>query len=85
MNQLYYNGKILTMEDDEIAEAVLVKDGIIVEVGKYKDIANKSHDAEKIDLNGHTMIPAFIDPHSHFSGVANSLLQVPLGETVSVE
>ena len=85
MNQVYYNGKILTMEDDEMVESVLVRDGIIVEVGKYKDIVNKSPYVERIDLNGNTMIPAFIDSHSHFSGVANGLLQIPLGETVSVE
>ncbi len=30
-------------------------------------------------------MPAFIDAHSHFSGCANALLQVPLGEAVSFD
>lgn len=33
-----------------------------------------------VDLKGATMLPAFLDAHSHFSGYANSLLQVPLEE-----
>ena len=33
-----------------------------------------------VDLKGATMLPAFLDAHSHFSGYASSLLQVPLEE-----
>lgn len=38
-----------------------------------------------VDLKGATMLPAFLDPHSHFSGYAMAQLQVPLEETVSFE
>lgn len=36
-----------------------------------------------VDLRGATMLPAFLDPHSHFSGYAMAQLQVPLEEAVS--
>lgn len=36
-----------------------------------------------VDLKGATMLPAFLDPHSHFSGYAMAQLQVPLEEAVS--
>lgn len=38
-----------------------------------------------VDLKGATMLPAFLDSHSHFSGYAMAQLQVPLEEAVSFE
>ncbi len=82
MKKLYFNGTIVTMEKDTYAEAVLEEDGVITVVGKKEDLELLAQDAEKVDLKGKTMLPAFIDAHSHFSAYANSLLQVPLEETV---
>lgn len=33
---------------------------------------------KKIDLKGYTMLPGFIDPHSHFGMVSNTMGQVDL-------
>lgn len=85
MKQLYFNGQIVTMEQEEYQEAVLVEDGVIIEVGKLKQCEKNAEGAEYIDLNMHTLLPAFIDPHSHFSGVASALLQIPLEEAVTIE
>ncbi len=82
MKKLYFNGTIVTMEKDTYVEAVLEEDGVITAVGKKEDLELLAQDAEKVDLKGKTMLPAFIDAHSHFSAYANSLLQVPLEETV---
>ena len=66
-SQLFYNGTILTMEDDKpIINAIYVENGIINKVGdedKLRKIANKGTDF--INLNGHTLMPGFIDPHTH--------------------
>ncbi|MEG1560412.1 MAG: amidohydrolase [Clostridia bacterium] len=78
MQKLYYNGIILTMEGSSLPEAVLTEDGIIAAVGDYNTLLAISKNAEKIDLAGKTMLPAFIDPHSHFSSYATSFLQVSL-------
>lgn len=84
MQKIFYNGNILTMEQPLVAEAVLVVDDIIESVGALEEILkNASPDAEKIDLMGKTMLPAFLDAHSHFSAAANAKLQIPLEEAVS--
>lgn len=38
----------------------------------------------KVDLQGRALLPAFVDPHSHFAGVAVSKLQAPLEDCASV-
>lgn len=80
MNEiLYFNGDILTMEEDLYTEALLIKDGKIAKVGTKEELLNLcSKDAKMIDIRGKTLMPSFIDPHSHFIGYANSFLQVSL-------
>ena len=78
--RMYYGGTVLTMEDILYAQALLVEDGVIRAVGSEAEVrAAAGRDCEMVDLKGHTLMPAFIDAHSHFSGCANALLQVPLG------
>lgn len=70
MNKLYYNGKIITMENqNDNIEAVLVIDGIIEKIGNFDDVEkiSKKYDVEKVDLNGKTLMPSFIDSHGHIS------------------
>lgn len=77
--RFYFNGDIITMENSLYAESVLTYDQKIIKVGKKNEILKYTdEDTEKIDLKGKTLMPAFIDAHSHFSGVANSFLQVSL-------
>lgn len=70
---IYFGGAIVTMDDTNPgAEAIAVKDGKIVAVGKKDAVLNyKGPDTKGIDLGGKTMLPGFIDGHSHF---INSLL-----------
>jgi predicted amidohydrolase YtcJ len=62
-------GPILTMEGDKPAyvEAVVVDDGKIVFAGAAAE-AMKQKTATTVmkDLAGKTLVPGFIDPHSHF-------------------
>lgn len=80
MKKIYYNGQLITMNDqNREAEALMIEDGIIKAVGSNKEVLKlQTCDTEMIDLDGKTMMPAFIDPHSHFFGVANSLTQCDL-------
>ncbi|WP_406644870.1 amidohydrolase [Aliisedimentitalea scapharcae] len=69
MNQtLYFNGPILTMDDkNNVVEAVLTEADTIVAAGAETDLrAQLSSSATEVDLQGKTMLPAFIDPHGHF-------------------
>lgn len=67
MGQIFFNGNIITMEDNQQqVEAVYVKDGKIAAVGSL-DAINKYQTAETemIDLDGNTMFPGFFEPHIH--------------------
>lgn len=85
MQNVYYHGKIITMEKDALyVEAVAVKDGKIFAAGTKEDIQNRCKDGWSwIDLQGHTMLPGLIDSHSHFSGAAIGFTQVDLGGAAS--
>lgn len=81
---IYYNGTILTMEEELYAQAVLVEDGKILAVGSEEAVrAAAGKNAELVDLMGHTLLPGFIDPHSHFTACASQTLQVDLEGAVS--
>lgn len=74
MKTLYYGGDILTMEQPLYAEAILVEDGIIRALGKKEDLAAiAGADTVRFHLNGHTLLPAFLDPHSHITSFSNTL------------
>ena len=71
---IYSGGDILTMDDVQpSAEAIAIKAGRIVAVGKRQQIekAHKGSTTRMVDLGGKTLLPGFIDPHSHY---INSLL-----------
>jgi len=71
---IYFGGDIITMEGEspEYAEALAVKDGLILFIGaKDEALKLKTNDTRLVDLQGKTMLPAFLDPHSHY---INSLL-----------
>ena len=67
MQTLYYNGDIITMENEnDHPEAVLVENGKIAAVGDLTSVqAKKDADCTLIDLEGKTLMPSFIDGHGH--------------------
>ena len=71
-NSIYFGGDILTMAGDqpEYAQSLVVADGKIIFVGdKEPAMQYADSDTELVDLLGHTLLPGFIDPHSHVYGV----------------
>jgi hypothetical protein len=89
---IFSGGPILTINDAQpTAEAVAVKDGRILAVGARAEIA-KAHQGPKtamVDLGGRTMLPGFIDAHSHafligFQALAANLLPPPDGGCTSI-
>lgn len=63
----FYNGRVITVSDnDEIEEAVGIKDNKIVFVGTDEEL-NELIDDETvlIDLDGRTLTPGLIDSHYH--------------------
>jgi predicted amidohydrolase YtcJ len=64
---IYTNGEIITVNDAQpAAEAVAVKDGKILAVGGGDDVMGYlGPSTEVVSLKGRTMIPGFVDGHSH--------------------
>lgn len=67
---IYFGGDIITLEDNLYVEAVLVENGMIKDLGSFNSLKENYKDASLINLDGCTMLPAFLDAHSHLSGVA---------------
>lgn len=87
MTKIYCNGNIITMDDNcPVVQALLVENGKILKRGTDEEIlSRKEKDTVCVDLKGKTMLPGFIDGHSHFAGVANTLLQCDLSQTRSFQ
>lgn len=72
---IYFGGDIVTMEGDapQYAEALAVKDGKILFVGSKEEALKfeAKGTTKLVDLQGKSMLPGFLDAHSHY---INSLL-----------
>ncbi len=83
---LVFNARIYTVDSSfSIAEAMAVKDGKIVAVGKTAELEEKYDSPEKLDAAGKFIYPGFIDAHAHFVGYGTSLQRVNLMGTESWE
>ena len=70
MKTLYFGGPILTMDKaNPRAEAVLTDGGNIIAAGPLKKLEEMAADASRVDLNGRTLMPSFIDGHGHMIGM----------------
>ena len=83
MKRLYFGGNIVTVGTD-LPFAVLTENDRIAALLSKNEALSCDAD-EKIDLQGLTMIPSFIDPHGHFASYAMSLLEISLDDTESAE
>ena len=70
-DSVYVGGNILTMNDEQpIAEAVAVRGGRIQAVGRLDDLAPYlGSDTRRVDLQGRTLLPGFVDSHGHVQGI----------------
>lgn len=81
---IVYNAKIYTVNDKfEVAEAMAIKNGKILSIGKTADIQKNYTATESINANGKPIYPGFIDAHAHFLGYGQSLQNVDLRGTTS--
>lgn len=84
---IFYNGTVITVDEyNTICEAIYVRDGIIRYRGSTKEIFEfKNENTTLYDLNGKTVLPGFMDPHSHFTALAQtlSLTRLDLYKSVS--
>ena len=67
-------GKVITVDgQDRMAEAVALAGNRIMAIGTNQEISRLAGPQTKeIELNGRTLLPGFIDAHSHVEGLARS-------------
>lgn len=90
---IYINGTVLTVDvSNRTAEAVAVRDGHVEAVGRRSDIEALAGPATRVvDLKGKTLIPGFVDAHSHFLGTGAAqafsvdLSSAPVGTVKNID
>lgn len=86
VDTIVVNGVIYTVDNSfSTAQAMAIKDGLIVATGTDAEILAAYTATEKIDAKGQAVYPGFIDAHAHFVGYGKSLFQVDLFGTTSWE
>ncbi|MFT6970492.1 MAG: putative amidohydrolase YtcJ [Roseivirga sp.] len=80
-DQIYHNGDIVTMEGESATyvESIAVKDGLIQKLGTKAEVMRlHGNNTVLVDLKGKTMLPGFIDGHSHFANFAGQAVGAQL-------
>lgn len=90
--QVWLNGTIITADDDNsLASAIAIEAGEILAVGSEADMQSwLEQGAERVDLQGKTVLPGFIEAHGHFPGIGlyaifADLNAAPIGEINTLE
>ena len=79
-----FNAEIHTMnENNDVAQAIAIRDGKIIEFGPDRQILNKYAYTSSVDARGKQIYPGFIDAHGHLMSYASQLLGVNLVGSLS--
>lgn len=81
MGTLIYGGNIYTLQEEgHKVEALYLENSIIVDYGNRNKLLEKYKESidEKMDLNGATLVPGFVDSHMHLVGHGEKLLRLDL-------
>ena len=85
-DMIIHHAKIYTVDEKfSVAEAMAVRDGKIIAIGKNDDVLKEYESEVMEDVKGKTVFPGFIDAHAHFVGYGFSLQRVNLVGTESWE
>ncbi len=83
---LIKNATIYTVDKDfSTANALVVKDGKILEIGLKPELELKYDIKETYDAKGNTVVPGLIDAHAHLYGLGLGLQNVDLVGTTSFD
>ncbi|TYR76969.1 amidohydrolase [Rossellomorea vietnamensis] len=83
MGTLWFNGKFYTMtEEGSSVEAVFTKNGYITRTGSVQELEAKYADliSDRVDLQGNTVYPGFVDSHMHLIGHGETLIRLDLSK-----
>ena len=69
-------GRVFTAATDPWAEALVYRGARIVAVGALSDLLERFPAAERLDVEGRTVLPGLIDAHNHFLATGESLASI---------
>ncbi len=83
--RIFFHGKIFTADpQNPYAEALSIRDEKIIAVGTLPEVARSvAANAERIDLEGKSLFPGFIDSHSHSIDGGLNLISADATDKVS--
>lgn len=85
MEYLVEGANIYTLDDnDTVAEAMLVANGLVKEVGSPAELRSANPEAQRVELDGGAVIPAFNDTHCHIPHLGFDLARPDLRYCTSV-
>lgn len=84
---VFYNGNVITMDARHgNVRAIAVAEGRIVGLGDDREMkATAPRGSDKIDLGGRTVLPGFIDCHTHFIQMGVDSMSVDLSRTRTLD
>ena len=82
--RIFFHAKVFTGDtQNPYAEAVAIRGDKIIAVGNFPEVAKSvSQNAERIDLEGKSLFPGFIDSHSHSIDGGLALISADASEKV---
>ena len=82
--RIFFHAKVFTGDtQNPYAEAVAIRGDKIIAVGNFPKVAKSvSENAERIDLEGKSLFPGFIDSHSHSIDGGLALISADVSEKV---
>ena len=82
--RIFFHGKVFTGDaEDPYAEAVAIRGDTIIAVGGFREVVKSvSANAERVDLEGKSLFPGFIDSHSHSIDGGLALISADASEKV---
>ena len=79
MYTLFYNGKINTLNNNpSVCSAILIHNNQILFCGNENEINLPDSKVKKINLSGFSVLPSFIDCHTHFAMTSRKIDQISL-------
>jgi predicted amidohydrolase YtcJ len=78
MFTLFYNGNIHTLDNPPLCSALLVHNNQIIFCGNENEINLPVTEVKKINLAGYSVLPSFIDCHTHFAMAAKKIDKISL-------
>jgi predicted amidohydrolase YtcJ len=84
---VFFNGRVHTLDSKtQSATAIAVADGKIIAVGDDNKIKRSApRGVDKYDLGGKTVVPGFIDCHTHFISMGVDSMTIDLSRTRTID